>query len=693
MVQISETRVAPQFSELNTRAIGWLAVLLFAVWCETAGRNVQAVHVIPVAWTLRTADWINQAFGGILPHIQWIFRAIAALIALPLSFLQAALAKLPWSVIAVAITLIAFRAGGHRLALITSGSVAYIIVLGYWTHTMNTVASVLIGVPIAVTIGFAFGVMGYVFVWGRPFVMTTLDLMQTVPTFSYLIPILLLFGFGPVVGIIASAIYAIGPMAQNTLLGLKRVPASLREAGEMSGCTRSQLFWHVEVRAALGQILVGVNQAVMAIFAMVIIAAVIGGSDDIGWQVLTTMRKAQFGESLLCGGVIALLAIMMDRITTGFACGKQHSFTRKQFLAVFLAGLAFAFLAAQIFPELDRFPAAWHYNPSEGLNAALRAFIANFGEYLATLKNAVLFFVLLPLRVGLVQAISPFTWGITFTPELMIGYWAVSVILAFLSWLLFRRLGICLSVLFLAWLLYFGTTGVAWPAFILVVTMLALTIGGLRLAAFVLLALLFIAASGAWSSTMQSLYLCTVAVILSCLCGGAIGILAGKSDRVSFYLRPMLDTLQTMPQFVLLIPALMLFQVGEFTALIAIVLYAIVMPIRYFEHGIRSVPPEIVEAARQMGCSGTQQLFHVELPIAWPVIMLGLNQTILASLGMLSIAAMVGAQGLAQDLYVALSKANVGLGMVAGLSIALVALISDRMIQTWSRRRSSALGL
>jgi glycine betaine/proline transport system permease protein len=142
---------------------------------------------------------------------------------------------------------------------------------------------------------------------------------------------------------------------------------------------------------------------------------------------------------------------------------------------------------------------------------------------------------------------------------------------------------------------------------------------------------------------------------------------------------------------VFLIPALMFFRVGEFTALIAVVLYAIVPPIRYVEHGLRSVPETVVEAARQMGTTPSQLLWQVRLPIAMPVIMLGINQTIMAALSMLTIAALVGTRDLGQQVYVALGNANAGQGLVAGIAIALVATISDRTLQAWARRRQHQL--
>jgi glycine betaine/proline transport system permease protein len=134
-----------------------------------------------------------------------------------------------------------------------------------------------------------------------------------------------------------------------------------------------------------------------------------------------------------------------------------------------------------------------------------------------------------------------------------------------------------------------------------------------------------------------------------------------------------------MPQFVFLIPALMFFEVDEFTALIAVMLYAIVPPIRYVGHGLRNVRPDVMEAVRQMGATKGQTLWQAELPLALPVVMLGVNQAIMAALAMLAIAALVGTRDLGQQVYVALGKADAGMGLIAGLAIASVRIIQARL--------------
>jgi glycine betaine/proline transport system permease protein len=203
----------------------------------------------------------------------------------------------------------------------------------------------------------------------------------------------------------------------------------------------------------------------------------------------------------------------------------------------------------------------------------------------------------------------------------------------------------------------------------------------------------FILLTGSWERAMISLQLTAVGVTVSFVLGSAIGFWAAGNDRVSAIVRPICDTLQTMPIFVFLIPAVMVFLVGEFTALVAIVLYAIVPPIRYGELGIRNVPGELTEAARMMGVTRWQMLWQVQLPVALPEIALGLNQTIMMALAMVVVASLVGAPGLGQDVMVALSQANAGRGLVAGLCIAMLAIVFDRIIQSWSAERKLALGL
>jgi len=219
------------------------------------------------------------------------------------------------------------------------------------------------------------------------------------------------------------------------------------------------------------------------------------------------------------------------------------------------------------------------------------------------------------------------------------------------------------------------------------------TLGGWRLALLTAGLSYLIAATGQWEKAMITVYLCGISVIIAGLIGIPIGILAGERERLWKVVEVAIDTLQTLPSFVYLMPAVMLFRVGDFTAMIAVIAYAIAPAIRYTAHGLRHVDPELVEAGTVAGCTPWQLLTKIKLKLALPEIMLGINQTIMLALSMLVITALVGTRDLGQEVYIALTKADTGRGLVAGLSVAFIAIISDRLISAGADRMRNRLGL
>ena len=204
-------------------------------------------------------------------------------------------------------------------------------------------------------------------------------------------------------------------------------------------------------------------------------------------------------------------------------------------------------------------------------------------------------------------------------------------------------------------------------------------------------ALVFMLATGSYDKAVLSVQLCGLAVVASFLIGTGLGIAAAESDRFSRILRPINDTLQTMPVFVLLIPVIMIFKIGEFSALLAIITYAVVAPIRYTEYGLRNVFKDVVEAATSMGATRAQLLWRVKVPLAMPNIMLGLNQAIMFGISMLVITALVGTDELGQVIYIGLSKGNFGIGFLAGIAMAVIALLADQYCRAWQRRINARL--
>ncbi|CDN95924.1 proline/glycine betaine ABC transporter permease [Agrobacterium tumefaciens] len=192
---------------------------------------------------------------------------------------------------------------------------------------------------------------------------------------------------------------------------------------------------------------------------------------------------------------------------------------------------------------------------------------------------------------------------------------------------------------------------------------------------------------GLWDQTMQTLALMLMATLISIFIGIPIGILTAKSVWARRVTLPVLDVMQTMPSFVYLIPALMLFGLGKVPAVLATIIYAIPPLIRLTDLGIRQVDKEVTEAAVAFGGSPTQILFGTELPLAMPTIMAGLNQTIMMALSMVVVASMIGARGLGETVLNGIQTLNVGMGLEAGLGIVILAIVLDRITQGFGKSR------
>ncbi len=677
----------------------WLGVIAVTLVCIAIQGDISWMKAYPKSLVVPFSDWMNTGMQWFIDQFGAIFLAIATLLEWPIKGVQWVLHALPWIVCTFLFCLVSYIASGWRLAIFTLFAALYIVVLGYWDESMNSLSLVAISVPLAIFVGFVFGVWGFYSDRAERIIMPTLDILQTVPAFAYLLPILMLFGFGTTVGLIASLLYSFPPMVRNTIVGLRGVPSEIVESGIMSGATPAQLFWQVRMPTASKQILLGVNQATMASLSMVIIASIIGGTADIGWEVLSTIRKAQFGESILAGIVIAFMAMIMDRITSGLATQsaeynrkQQTLFARYRYWIIAAAGTVTFLLLAKLIPAFQEWPRDLQFSPAKIMNEGLTYVVVNFREEIESIKKFAFFYFMLPTKIGLQQAVSPFTWGFELKLVHSLGYAVMMVAIA--CWCARRwNNQVAIGVLLFAIFFYFGLTNLPWPALLLIYTVAAWKVSGPYLAVGTLLGLGFLVVTGVWPQAMLSLYLCSIAVIISFLFGTAIGIWAAHNDRVSAIVRPINDTMQTMPLFVILIPFVMLFKIGDFTALLAIIAYSFVPAIRYGEHGLRNLPEGVLEAATMVGCTKSQLLWQVKIPLALPVMMLGLNQTIMYGIAMLVIAALVGTNGLGQTVYIGLSDGDFGVGMIAGIGMAIIAIIADRMTQAWSKKRQAELGI
>jgi glycine betaine/proline transport system permease protein len=208
---------------------------------------------------------------------------------------------------------------------------------------------------------------------------------------------------------------------------------------------------------------------------------------------------------------------------------------------------------------------------------------------------------------------------------------------------------------------------------------------GWRFSLFVLLSLLLIYGTGFWDEMIITLGLTLSATLISLLLGVPLGIWTAKSKWIETIVRPVLDLMQTMPAFVYLIPAAMLFGLGRVPGILSTVIFAMPPAVRLTSLGIKHVNREIVEAGQAFGCTPLQLLYKVQFPNALPSIMTGVNQTIMMALSMVIIASMVGAGGLGNDVLASIQRLDIGLGFESGLSVVLLAIILDRITESFGR--------
>jgi len=222
---------------------------------------------------------------------------------------------------------------------------------------------------------------------------------------------------------------------------------------------------------------------------------------------------------------------------------------------------------------------------------------------------------------------------------------------------------------------------------IVAVAIIAWRFSGIALAIFSIISLVFIGLLGLWADTMTTLAMVLSSVLFCCLAGIPLGILAARSNRFDSVLRPILDAMQTTPAFVYLVPIVMLFSVGNVAGVLATIVFAMPPIIRLTNLGIRQVHPELVEAAQAFGATEWQVLVRVQVPLAMPTILAGLNQTIMMALSMVVIAALIGAGGLGSPVILGLNTLDIGLAVIGGIGIVLIAMVLDRITQSMAQRK------
>lgn len=702
----------------NRRIILIAAVVLLAAAALLLLARSPSVDLVdfPAEWNLglraridEYQTWVirNRA-AGTHPMFVYFFQPLSRTIDSLLRSLENVLLALPWTVLVAGALLLGIGLDGLKLGALSAVCLLMMGWMGLWTQSMQTLALMGVSVAIALAIGIPLGIFASRHDRFEAAIRPLLDGMQTMPAFVYLIPVLLFFGVARVPSVIATVIFALPPAIRLTNLGLREVDPETLEAARAFGSTSRQTLVKVQVPLAMPTIMAGVNQTIMMALGIVVIAALIGAG-GLGREVLVSLQRLQVGKALEAGLAIVFLAVLLDRLSDALTrqdWAKRHR--RWDEFRLLPEKWARYGWARQIEAGLARLAAAGNRLNTAiagGLAALVAVPLAALGQGDATAsvrRVAARHTFLLGSLVLLLIVLIVSRWaGIGLFP----GSWYVPIyrpVDAAVAWMrdnLYQigntplgtgPLSDFITIYGLNFLRRVLVDLMPWAVLIIIVGLVALTLGNWRLAFFSALGLFIVGLLGMWDYAMDTLGQTIIAVGMAVGIGVPLGILAARSDRFELALRPVLDFLQTIPPFVYLVPVIMLFNIGRVPGIIASVIYALPPAIRLTNLGIRSVDPETVEAAKAFGSTERQTLLKVQLPLAMPSILAGINQTIMMVLSMVIIAGLVGGGGLGLETVTGLARNQTGRGVEAGLAIVIIAIILDRLTQALARRQQRA---
>lgn len=636
-------------------ALALLAVVLTIL--QYLGLLPAWLHRLPENWIPPFAVWLDFAFNflrtdlGLEKLTRWFAEG-------PLQFMLDTTANLlygkkrwprfdqiPWSAIAASAAVLGYYLGGWRLALLAGGTFVWTALIGQWKDAMETMSVLVVAAPLAFVIGIGLGIAAWKYHWVDRAIKPILSVLQTLPFFTYLLPAVIFFKVGPTAGAVATIIYAIPPMILMTTLGLKKVSPEVVEAGKMSGCSRWQMLRHVYIPAARTEILVGVNQVIMLCLAMVVLTAFIG-MPGLGAKLLAMMGSFKLGRSFEIGITIVLLAVTLDRLSKAWVVKLPFHFPkdtpwwqRHQYLLIGVIAFAFFTILGQFIEWFAEIGRRQSFSQGKEIDTAIKSFLA-------------------------LDAVK----GTTEQIRYVLNVWVLNP--------------------FRDFLLSIPTFG-----FIMFIVAGTLALGGKRAGVYAVVFFGIIALTGWWDRSVITLYSVISAVILATLIGLPIGILAARSQKWSNRVLLVCDTAQTFPSFIYLIPAIMLFGITATSVVMSILIFAMVPLVRYTVEGLRSVPPEMTEAADMSGATKMQKLWNVQLPLALPTMAVGFNQAIMFAFFMVIIAAFIGTQDLGQELQKTLAGTDLGKNFVLGICVSLMALTFDMAIMTWAESKKKMLGL
>jgi glycine betaine/proline transport system permease protein len=657
MATITETREAPARQSLRQRlSRRWLVGITIALWLALfavlRGRDtldLQQADVTPLHTWLNTVNDTVGASRDSNPLFLYFFNEIRLVISAVATSLQSLLSQpvferpLPiigWLGVVALVGFVSWALGNWRVGLLASAGFFFMGLQGLWQPSMDTLALTLTAVLFSLMVGIPLGVWAGTNDRVNTFLTPILDFMQTMPTFVYLAPLVLLFAIGPASATIATFIYAAPPVIRITAHGIRQVPRETIEAAESLGTTRPQMLLKVTLPVAKRTVVIGINQTIMAALSMVTLAALID-APGLGRVVLEALNHLDIGTAFNGGLAIVIMAIVFDRVTTAASVRSElarrhpprHPRLHQVALAVGAAVtavciyLSYTFVWAAEFPsQLDLGTPIQRYTTQSVDWVQL-----HLGSTTNALKDSFT-----------IHAFNPLQSLFTDSP-----WWLAAVAIVVLAGL-------------------FGSRRSAVTA--------AICLG-------------VIIATGLWGDAMTTLVATLIGTVAVLVIGVVLGVWMGRSAKVDRVIRPILDALQVMPAFVYLVPFVALFAASRFTGVIAAVVYAAPVVIKIVADGISGVSPTTMEAATAAGSSTWQLITKVQLPMSRKTLALATNQGLIYVLSMVVIGGLVGAGALGFDVVSGFRQDKwFGKGLAAGLAIVLLGIMLDRITQAVARR-------
>jgi glycine betaine/proline transport system permease protein len=632
-------------------ATRWLALGVLVVWVlgwmlfrgtatlEIGGAEVTSFH----NWLNGIRDAFDSARQGSF-FFEYIIGPISAGIDAVVSGLRDLLSQpsfprpvpeIGWFGVVALFTWIAFALAGVRPAILVLVGLLLFGFLGYWPESIDLLIVTFVAVFICVIIGIPLGVWMARSPRASSIITPILDVMQTMPSFAYLAPLVLFFGIGPASAVVTTLIYALPPLARITAHGIRSVSPTTIEAVRSMGTSRWQILRTVQLPMARRTIVVGLNQCTMAALSMATIAALINGP-GLGQPVAQALQSLDIGNAFVSGIAIVIMAIVLDRTTTAASvraevatrAGAGDSRRRRIVLIAGAVLVVIAIYLSRTWLQLAEFPS------QPDLGTPLAAGVTAFTDWL-------------------VGGISGVTGAIanTITTVLLNP---LQSLLADSPW----------------WLMF------------LVLLAVAYLLGGWRPALTSLVCELIILGTGLWNESMKTLTTTLVATLAVIVIAMLFGVWMGRNRRADTVVRPFLDAFQTIPPFVYLVPALALFGPSRFTAIVAAVAFGVPVATKLIADGIRGVSPTSVEAARAAGTTAWQMISKVQLPMARAAVVLASNQGLLYVLSMVVIGGLVGGGGLGYYVVAGFSQSQLfGKGLAAGIAITALGVMLDRIAQ------------